>query len=892
MRKVYYLTMALTLATMAGCQEDEQFVNVQSSSNQTFYATFENGADTRTALDVSNNVIWSEGDQISVFGGTTANNAFILNEGANTNYGTFRVNSLVAGTESSGSTSALSANVAYYPYDSNVTVSESNGSYTFNATFPAEQTYSESGTFGNGASPMVAVTSSTLDADLKFKNVGAIFRLQLKGNATITHIVFSAEANLAGKVAITASNTSLPTVNVTEGTNTIVLDCGENGVQLSDELTNFVVAMLPVETLGDLTITIYDNAGKKMVSTWNNHSTIERSKAYTTDEITYNGNEDANTQLSVQAALDAATDNTTIQLEPDVNYGVLYIRQNTNSSIVDITDIGGDAVGNEKYRKIENLTIKGAPGAVVDQILFQASTWLDTERYASYLDIKNLTVEGVTFSGEATAFNLDASKGTVLGIDGLTIKNCTMNDATGSNRFVFQQIGGYKELTDKSTQKVVMTTGIKNLSITGCQVDGVSQLIEAREMENLSITDNTIKNTTKHAILLAHNSGAVNYSGDITITDNTIDGIGDRFLRMAGAGDAQIVINNNTITNFKGEDADYIKVEGLTTNGSIDTKNNTLEVATTKALQAALDFATEGTTINLVPGVEYDVVYMGRPTKNNDTEMYCSTDNFTTKNAALFKAHIAETGYHYTPQYTTTIKDLTVNGANGATIAGLEAISGNVHQNAYDLILDRENNYLLDLHLNNIKFLDVDFVGNIDINTNSSAEKKSVYDGITFEGCSFTTGGTADENGPAIRYYSEANDGNIKNIKVDDCTFTNCFQGVYVHHVNGITVTDSHFDTTGHNAIAIQSHDDGDAVNLKNVVITDNTFNNISDRVIRFNLVGADSNITIQRNTATNSGDEDGEVMKATSIEQGITTNISNNNWNGGVVFNDELKDK
>lgn len=301
MKRIYYFGMTVILAIMAGCQKDEESLNIQNSLNQTFYATFENGADTRTALDGSNNVVWSEGDQISVFGGTTANNSFILKEGANSTYGTFKINTSTAGTESSTPASELSANVAYYPYESDVTVSEDNGTYTFNATFPTTQTYSKSGTFGIGASPMVAVTSCTLDANLKFKNVGAIFRLQLKGNATITKIEFSAEENLAGKVNITASNSTLPTVNVTDGSNTILLDCGE-GVELSaTEATNFVVAMLPVEEItGGITITIYDNAGKKMVYSHKSDETftILRSKAYTTKEVEYSGTENVTSPFS------------------------------------------------------------------------------------------------------------------------------------------------------------------------------------------------------------------------------------------------------------------------------------------------------------------------------------------------------------------------------------------------------------------------------------------------------------------------------------------------------------------------------------------------------------------------------------------------------------------
>ena len=83
-------------------------------------------------------------------------------------------------------------------------------------------------------------------------------------------------------------------------------------------------------------------------------------------------------------------------------------------------------------------------------------------------------------------------------------------------------------------------------------------------------------------------------------------------------------------------------------------------------------------------------------------------------------------------------------------------------------------------------------------------------------------------------------------------------------------------------------------VNLKNAVITNNDFNKIGDRIIRFDKVATDSYITIQGNVATNSGDENKEVIKATSIADVVTTNISGNNWNDGegVVYNEELKDK
>ncbi len=321
--------------------------------------------------------------------------------------------------------------------------------------------------------------------------------------------------------------------------------------------------------------------------------------------------------------------------------------------------------------------------------------------------------------------------------------------------------------------------------------------------------------------------------------------------------------------------------------------NDYILTADTEGLQAALDAATDGTTIHLTAGVTYGVVYMGRPTKSNNTRMICGTHSFETTDESAFAAHLSDGAWHTTPKYITTLKNVTIIGAEGATVAGLVATSGHAYANApdhvHDYVLDVDKTgsaYYNTLHMENIKFSNVAFTGKIDINT---SDAESTYNGVIFENCTFTTGGTASNNGAAIRYYNESNNGNVKNIVVKNSKFSNCYQGVYVHHVNGITITDNEFDTTGHNAIAMQGHDG--AVDLKAVVIKNNTFKNINDRVIRFNNVGADSQITIQYNTATASGDDAGEVIKANSIAAGVTTNIGYNSWDFKSVVNPELRD-
>ena len=99
---------------------------------------------------------------------------------------------------------------------------------------------------------------------------------------------------------------------------------------------------------------------------------------------------------------------------------------------------------------------------------------------------------------------------------------------------------------------------------------------ELRGTENVTITNNVIKNTYEHGMLLA----GAGYSGNVTITGNDAYGINDRFVRMAGAENATVVISGNTITNYLGGDADYIKVTDasnvvINTATNVTIENNT-----------------------------------------------------------------------------------------------------------------------------------------------------------------------------------------------------------------------------------------------------------------------------------------------------------------------------
>ena len=256
-----------------------------------------------------------------------------------------------------------------------------------------------------------------------------------------------------------------------------------------------------------------------------------------------------------QSELDNAIANTTIYLEPGVDYGTLYLRPVAGASNT-ITDCDYLVYRNEMLRKVENLTIVGAPGATVDAIKVVAGYVENSGSTGYVVDIKNLTIDGVEFNDTYTNtphsyaapifFDL-----TYTNVDGLTVKNCKLEGDNAKMNFVYLYGSG-------NPSNSTFETAAKNIVIENNTVDGIARLCELRQAENVTISNNTIKNTALHGILLSVDNGT--YSGNVTITDNYAEGINERFVRMAGAGDAVVVIKDNLIKGYKGADEDFIKV--------------------------------------------------------------------------------------------------------------------------------------------------------------------------------------------------------------------------------------------------------------------------------------------------------------------------------------------
>ncbi len=319
----------------------------------------------------------------------------------------------------------------------------------------------------------------------------------------------------------------------------------------------------------------------------------------------------------------------------------------------------------------------------------------------------------------------------------------------------------------------------------------------------------------------------------------------------------------------------------------------------------------DGMTLVLAAG-DYGQLELGRATKYAGSNTEYMVGGFTSDAEHYQKFDTAEDLIAYksastwTPTcfYRRSMNNVTLKAAEGAdvsiekVVANAGQIYGTSTDPRYDWVLgievpDTNKSYYMALNWNNITFVGLKFKSSVNIES-SSAETN--INGAHFERCEFNSGytvGGSKSNGMGIRFVSwTTTTNNLKNLTVDKCIFKDCYEGVYTNPAYGVSVTDNNFENINHNAVAIQDTQ-SPAVDHGQVVIAGNTFTNIGDRIIRFNNVGADTQITIKNNTATNSGDTAGEVIKATSLAAGIKYDISNNRWGEDkTVFNAELADK
>lgn len=257
-------TILATIIAFVGCSQYSEkldiIISTPINNPNEFYASMPE-CDTRTYVEDNKYLRWNAGDEITVFAGNSYNShwQFAGEDGANSG----KFNEVEEGGFVTGTPLDLTANYAIYPYDENITISESG---VVSLTLPAVQEYNHTyaNSFGAGTNTMMAVTKNTSDNFLSFKNLCGYLKLKFYGeNVTVKSVTVKGNngEKIAGSATVTMAYGGEPTITMADdATDTITIDCGE-GVALSNYAANpttFWVVIPEITFEGGITITVTD----------------------------------------------------------------------------------------------------------------------------------------------------------------------------------------------------------------------------------------------------------------------------------------------------------------------------------------------------------------------------------------------------------------------------------------------------------------------------------------------------------------------------------------------------------------------------------------------------------------------------------------------------------
>lgn len=297
--KKSFIYSALAILAISSCQVNESEIRVSDKQevlpgqdSKPFVAIIDEdnvSREAKTSIDNSGNVLWKQGDQISIFAGSTVNERYQVTDESDGNTAA-SLNKIPDGGFIAGT--SIENNVAFYPYASTAAIAKNGGNYVISGIeLPSTQNYA-AGSFGNGAFPMAAVTGSTEDMDLKFKNVLGGLKLQLKGTATITSITVTGNTDeiLCGAAEVTVSTESAPSINLTNASaKTVTLNCGAGVMLDAETATSFIIALPPMTMTGGFTVVVTDSEDKEMEIQTIKSQTITRSSLLKMPTVTYVG---------------------------------------------------------------------------------------------------------------------------------------------------------------------------------------------------------------------------------------------------------------------------------------------------------------------------------------------------------------------------------------------------------------------------------------------------------------------------------------------------------------------------------------------------------------------------------------------------------------------------
>ena len=520
----------LALTAIYGCQVNE-LVEVDPES-KSFTASTEDNC-TKTSLDDQGNVLFKQGDRMSIFVGSTINEQYQVTDDSDgkTSAALIKVtgNGFIAGGE-------IDNNIAFYPYAPAITIAKNGSAFVLSdITLPSIQYYAEN-SFGNGAFPMAAVTSNAEDMHLKFKNVLGGVKLQLTGTGVVKSVSIRGNGNeiLCGAAEVTVSNTSTPTISLTDASaKTVTLDCGD-GVQLNSETaTSFIIALPPMTMESGFTVVVTDTEGKQMEVSTSRPQAITRSNLLKMPVVSFTGStpvEEHNYTLSIYTPTTktSLSDNLMtwvagdkVFLSDGVSSEVCTIPDNFNGSTTAVVTTHqafdgevyciypGDAVtqdGDDFYVDIpENQNTDGSAfmvlsgNATSDNITLFLRTALMKVSFLS--DIEDLAYTSITVEGAPLVGRLKIDE---LGANVVSGTNTVQVSSDGDNDFYFSVFPG--SITGLSVEVY------KTDNTYGCKTYSPSVTFEAGRMYSLPINPSTINFRPKPLTITSSGTTSVSIS--------------------------------------------------------------------------------------------------------------------------------------------------------------------------------------------------------------------------------------------------------------------------------------------------------------------------------------------------------------------------------------------
>ena len=242
-------------------------VGIDNTLPETIYAAMEGDDITRIELNEVLQTVWSEGDEVSVFYRSSANNRYAYTGATGQRNGT-----LTRKTNTSGQT--IADIVSVYPYNASYTINAS--TKTVEVTLPTEQRY-HNGSYGVGDNLMAYAGDSD---NFFYKSLCGWLRIQLCGAKSVKSITLRGNNNevLAGKATLDYQTMELTLKGSTSDKTlkSVTLNCDE-GVRLNTTTaTEFYFVVAPQTFSKGITIDVTFDDGTTITKSTSKSLTISR----------------------------------------------------------------------------------------------------------------------------------------------------------------------------------------------------------------------------------------------------------------------------------------------------------------------------------------------------------------------------------------------------------------------------------------------------------------------------------------------------------------------------------------------------------------------------------------------------------------------------------------